>query len=207
MAEKFVSVNKLPKSFYTRTDTLKIARELLGKMLVTNFAGKTTSGIIVETEAYCGTIDRGCHAHDGRRTPRNEVMFAEGGVAYVYICYGIHHLFNVVTHSKDEPHAVLIRGVEPVDGKEIMIARRQLKKPSYNLTAGPGNLSMALGIVSDFDGEDLQENHIWVEDVGKTIQSKEIKTGPRIGMNFPGKYSTIPWRFYLKGNPWVSKPT
>ncbi len=128
----------LPQSFYTGPDVLSIAQALLGKVLVTNIKGVTTSGIIVETEAYAGIADRASHAFGCRRTRRTEIMFAKGGVAYVYLCYGIHHLFNVVTNIEGIPHAVLIRGIEPVDGREAMLQRRKKQKFNRLISAGPG---------------------------------------------------------------------
>ncbi|HEX2631028.1 MAG TPA: DNA-3-methyladenine glycosylase, partial [Chitinophagaceae bacterium] len=141
-----MAIQKLPLSFYRRDDVLKISEELMGKLLVTKWDGQTTSGRIVEVEAYQGAIDRASHAWNGRRTARNEIMYGEGGFAYVYLCYGIHHLFNVVTNSKDTPHAILIRALEPVQGIPLMLERTGKEKPDATLTRGPGNVSKALGI-------------------------------------------------------------
>jgi DNA-3-methyladenine glycosylase len=137
---------KLKRSFYTRDNVVAVARELLGKFLITRIDGVLTSGMITETEAYGGISDRASHAYNGRRTNRTEIMFAEGGTAYVYLCYGIHHLFNVVTHKKDTPHAILIRAIEPVEGIDIMVERRKKERLDFSLTSGPGALSQALGI-------------------------------------------------------------
>ncbi len=145
-------MKKLPENFYKRENVLQIARELLGKLLVTNWNGIVTSGRIVEVEAYNGIIDKASHAFGGRRTNRNEIMYADGGVAYVYLCYGIHHLFNVVTHNKETPHAILIRALEPVKGIDEMLRRVGKKKLDNTLTRGPGNLSKALGISTITNG-------------------------------------------------------
>ena len=144
--EKMQSSNKmrkLTKEFYQRSDVLKVAKELLGKILVTNWNGVITSGRIIEVEAYAGINDMASHARGGRRTARNEIMYAAGGMAYVYLCYGIHHLVNVVTHTKETPHAVLIRAIEPVKGIELMLKRTGKKKSDNTLTRGPGNVSKA----------------------------------------------------------------
>ncbi len=116
-------MKKLQLEFYQRENVIQIAKELLGKILVTNWKGIITSGRIVECEAYAGVIDKASHASGGRRTARNEIMYGEGGYAYVYLCYGIHHLFNVVTNSKGEPHAILVRALDPVEGIEEMLLR------------------------------------------------------------------------------------
>ena len=134
-------MKKLPKSFYTRTDVVQISKDLLGKHLVTNFDGQRTVGKIVETEAYRAPDDKACHAHLNRFTKRTQVMFEEGGVAYVYLCYGIHHLFNIVTAKEGMAHAILVRGIEPVENVELMMERRGMDKLKTQLTAGPGVLS------------------------------------------------------------------
>ena len=153
-------MRKVPLSFYDRKDVIQIAKELLGKILVTNFDGVITSGRIVETEAYNGVIDRASHAWGGRRTSRTEIMYAEGGKAYVYLCYGIHHLFNIVTNVRDVPHAVLIRAIEPLHGIETMLQRTGKPFANVTLTRGPGNVSKALGIHTVHTGYDLQEKQI-----------------------------------------------
>src|SRR4029077_4625899 len=125
---------KLPRSFYLREDVLQITKESLGKFLVTKITCVITGGMITEAEAYAGEIDSASHAFKGRRTRRNEIMFAHGGAAYVYICDGIHHLFNVVTNQRDIPHAILIRGIEPTEGIEVMLKRRKMKALKFSLT-------------------------------------------------------------------------
>ena len=196
----------LPDSFYRREDVLTIAKELLGKVLVTRIDGEVTSGIIVETEAYAGVVDKASHAAGGRRTARTEVMYAPGGVSYVYLCYGIHHLFNVVTNIADIPHAVLIRGLEPLQGIDLMLARRGKKKLDRTLTAGPGALSQALGITRDFTGLPLANSMITIEDNGIVVKPTEIVAAKRVGVDYAGEDALLPYRFYLKGNMYVSKP-
>jgi DNA-3-methyladenine glycosylase len=159
-------MKKLPVSFYQRENVLQIARELPGKLLVTNWNGVLTSGRIVEVEAYNGTIDKASHASGGRRTARNEIMYANGGVAYVYLCYGIHHLFNVVTNSSGTPHAILIRALEPVKGIDTMLQRVSKKKLDHSLTKGPGNLSKALGLFTKHSGCSLRSKELFIADDG-----------------------------------------
>ncbi len=197
-------MKKLKKSFYLGSDVVALSRELLGKVLVTNFAGQITSGIITETEAYCAPEDKASHAYNNRRTLRTETMFAKGGVAYVYLCYGIHHLFNIVTGPKDTPHAILIRAVQPLDGIELMLQRRKMRTPTIKLTAGPGVLTQALGINRVHNGNCLLTSDLWIEDRGIKIESKQIIAATRIGIAYAGDYVSKPWRFYIKNNPWVS---
>jgi len=197
-------MKKLPGSFYQREDVLQVAGELLGKVLVTKFNSIETSGRIVEVEAYAGAIDKASHAHAGRRTARNEVMYADGGAAYVYLCYGIHHLFNVVTNGKDIPHAILVRALEPLKGIETMLKRTGKKNLDNTLTRGPGNLSKALGIFTMHSGCALQGKELFIADDGFVFNKKEIGISPRIGVDYAGKDALLPYRFYIKGNPFVS---
>ncbi len=196
---------KLPRSFYTREDVVTVSRELLGKRLFTRINGVLTGGIITETEAYRGPEDRASHAFGGRRTQRTEIMYASGGTAYVYLCYGIHHLFNVVTNKKDTPHAVLIRAIEPLEGIETMLKRRKKKKMERAVTAGPGSMSQALGITTALTGIDLLGNQIWIEDRGNALNANEIISSKRIGVDYAGEHAERLWRFTMKGNLWVSK--
>ncbi len=197
-------MKKLTLDFYKRTNVLQIAQELLGKILVTNQDGIVTSGRIVEAEAYNGIVDKASHAFGGRRTNRNEIMYAEGGVAYVYLCYGIHHLFNVVTHTKESPHAILIRALEPVKGIDEMLKRVGKKKLDNTLTRGPGNLSKALGITTLQTGVSLLGKELFVGDDGFKYSKNEIAASPRIGVDYAGKDALLPYRFFIKGNPFVS---
>lgn len=182
----------LPKSFYQRPDAVAVARELLGKVIVTRFHGRRTSGIITETEAYAGINDRASHAFGGRRTARTETMYAAGGVAYVYLCYGMHHLFNVVTSVRDVPHAVLIRAVEPLEG-EVTMRQRRLGRPLR--TNGPALVTQALGIRTEHNGIDLSHGLITIEDRGHEPASSAIIIGPRIGVDYAGKDALLPYRF------------
>ena len=197
-------MSKLQADFYQREDVLLISRELLGKVLCTNFHGKLTSGIIVETEAYAGVTDKASHAYDGRRTKRTETMYAKGGSAYVYLCYGIHNLFNIVTNKENIPHAVLIRAIQPQDGIGIMLQRRNKKKVDQSLTAGPGSLTRALGITVKDSGTLLMDNLIWLEDKNIQIKNQNILATPRVGIQYAGKDAQNPWRFQIKNNPLVS---
>jgi len=195
----------LPEDFYTRKNVVQIAQELLGKVLVTNFNDEYTAGIIVETEAYAGAGDKASHAYGNRRTARTEIMFGKGGTAYVYLCYGIHHLFNVVTNVQDTPHAVLIRGVEPIDGIDIMLERRGKDKLTPALTAGPGALSMALGIHTVHTGLSLLDENLFIEDRGIKIKKADIVAGTRVGVAYAQEDAFLPYRFSIRGNPYVSK--
>ena len=195
----------LPESFYSRKDVVKIAQELLGKVLVTEFNGIHTAGMITETEAYAGTIDKASHAFGNRRTNRTEVMFGHGGVAYVYLCYGIHHLFNVVTNEKGTPHAILVRAVEPLEGVDEMLRRRGKTVLQPSLTAGPGAMSMALGIHSSNTGLSLQGPEILIEDRGIKVSKKDIVATTRVGVAYAQDDAYLPYRFYIKGNAYVSK--
>jgi DNA-3-methyladenine glycosylase len=197
---------KLPLSFYQRDDAVEIARELLGKHVYTSIGGEISGGVIVETEAYQGPEDRGSHAYNHRRTPRNEMMFSAGGVVYMYICYGIHDMLNIVTGTDGISHAVLIRAVEPRVGLDIMRQRRNIFTDDNRLCRGPGALAKALGLVKAHNGINLMEDTIWLEDKNEEPDESEIIASARIGMNFDGPYKTIPWRFYLRGNLNVSKP-
>jgi len=197
-----MKIKKLTTAFYRQKDVVKIARELLGKMLVTEIDGVRTAGRIVETEAYAGVTDRASHAWNERRTNRTAVMYLPGGLAYVYLIYGIHYLFNVTTNVKDTPHAVLIRALEPVDGIADMKAR--FLHPPANITAGPGNLSKALGIHTTLTGESLTGRKIWIEDA-PPLPEEEIIASTRVGVAYAGEDAYLPYRFHIKNNKWVSK--
>ncbi len=197
--------NKLPRSFYSGTDTIAIARGLLGKLLVVRGdSGEITSGMIVETEAYCGIEDRAAHSYGGRRTARNEVTYGPAGHVYVFFVYGMYHQLNVVTGPIGTPNVVLIRALEPVEGVELMRVRRGAM-PDKNLTSGPGKLCIALGIDRSLNGEDLNEGtRIWIEDHRK-FNDDEIAAGQRIGIDYAGEDVQRPWRFWLKNCSHVSR--
>jgi len=193
---------KLPLDFYLRRNVVTIAKQLLGKGLFTKIDGQITGGMIVETEAY-SYKEKGCHAHNGM-TKRNEIMFADGGVAYVYLCYGIHHLFNVVTNNKDIPHAILVRALEPLKGIEGMLLRTNKEKLDFSLTKGPGNVSKALGIQTKHTGISLLSKELYIADDGTNYTNKQIVASPRIGVDYAGKDAELKYRFYIKGNLYVS---
>lgn len=196
---------KLPRSFYTRGDALAVARDLLGTLLVLPApTGERVSGRIVEVEAYCGVGDKASHAYGGRRTPRTETMYRAGGVAYVYFVYGMHHQFNVVTGPEGVPHAVLVRALEPAEGLEWM-RRRRPARTDRELTSGPGKLCQALGIERTYDGADLLDSRVWVEDAGAPLGDEEVAAGARVGVAYAGEDALRPWRFWVKGNPFVSR--
>jgi len=195
---------KLPREFYTRTDVLEVARDLLGKRLVVpNRNGMRVAGIIVETEAYRGPEDRASHAYGGRRTNRTETMYGLGGTAYVYFVYGMYNQFNVVTNVENVPHAVLVRALEPVEGLDI-IRRRRAGRAEYEWTSGPGRLCIALGIDRRLDKADLLGDRVWLEK-GISISPRQIARGPRIGIDYAEAWVKKPWRFWVKDNPFVSR--
>jgi DNA-3-methyladenine glycosylase len=197
-------MHAIPRSFYVREDVVSIARDLLGKILYTQFEGIITGGIIVETEAYAGITDKASHAFGGRRTERTEIMYAEGGTAYVYLCYGVHSLFNVVTNQKEIPDAVLIRGIKPLVGIEDMIRRSGKAAIGKLFGIGPGKVSKILGIHYSQSGMDLtkkpsniHDNGIWLEDDRRIVSDKRIITGTRIGVDYAGDDAFRPYRFRI----------
>lgn len=196
---------RLTSAFYRRDDVVVIARELLGKHLFTRLNGRLSGGIIVETEAYAGPEDRASHAWNNRRTARTEVMFRAGGVAYVYLCYGMHHCFNVVTNVEGVPHAVLVRAVAPTHGLKPMLERRGKTHAERDLTAGPARTARALGITTALSGESLEGRRIWLETRGTAPANRDVVAAPRVGVHYAGSCATRPWRFYLAGSPYVSK--
>lgn len=198
------SMKKLEQHFYNRTDVLKIAKELLGKIIVTTFEGQVTSGRIVETEAYAGEGDRASHAWGGRRTNRTEIMYGIGGTAYVYLCYGIHQMFNVVTNQLGIPHAILVRAVEPLAGIDIMLQRTGKKQLDNTLTKGPGNVAKALGIFTRHTGLNLLGDELFIADDGFKVKKNDILATPRIGVDYAGEDAALPYRFIIHSNPYVS---
>lgn len=202
MASDSRQLPPLPKEFYLRTDVVQIAIDLLGKVLITDLDGRLTAGIITETEAYRAPDDRACHAYGNRRTARTEVMFQEGGRAYIYLCYGIHHLFNVVTAPAETAHAVLVRALEPLEGLNAMFERRGIvprhETLPKHLTTGPGALAQALGLHTGLSGHNLLESNagIWIGDMQLDIPDREISTGKRIGVESSGECAAWPWRFW-----------
>ncbi|CAN5400337.1 DNA-3-methyladenine glycosylase [soil metagenome] len=211
---------RLEPEFYQREDTIQIARDLLGKLVVVpDETGQRVSGMIVETEAYLGPEDRAAHSFGGRRTPRNEVMYGDGGHVYVFFIYGMYYQFNIVVGPPEHPQAVLIRAVEPVEGIEIMRERRGfLSEPGAiatgssrarsfrdsNLTSGPGKLCIAMAIDRSFNAEKLNGNRVWLED-HRTLTNAEIAAGKRIGIDYAGEDAEKLWRLWVSGNEFVSR--
>lgn len=189
---------KVKKSYFLEEDVVSLAEDMLGKVLVTKFNNKLTAGIITETEAYDGVNDKACHAYGGKRTARTEVMYAQGGISYVYLCYGMHHLFNIVTGSKDVPQAVLIRAIQPLKGIEEILKRRNATKLSANLCVGPGKITKALGITTQHNAFDLTQGKIWLEDDNVQLKKSQILKGPRIGVDYAGEDAKLPYRFWVK---------
>ncbi|MEB0260767.1 MULTISPECIES: DNA-3-methyladenine glycosylase [unclassified Mucilaginibacter] len=197
---------KLPESYYHNPDVVALSRDLIGKYLFTNIDGDLTGGYIVETEAYAGVNDKAAHSYGGRLTPRTQTMYMQGGVSYVYLCYGIHEMFNVVVSEEGHPHAILIRAIQPTDGLDVMMLRRNMENVKPNITKGPGSVAKALGISRKINAVSLQSDVIWIEDRGLTISDEEVAAGPRIGVGYAGNDALLPYRFYVKGNIYVSKP-
>ena len=197
---------KLKPEYYLNEDVVFLAKDLLGKVLYTKIDGEVTAGIIVETEAYFGVKDKASHAYGGRRTNRTETMYASGGIAYVYLCYGMHHLFNIVSSVENEPHAVLIRGVEPLIGIDVIERRRKMPYTKGAIAAGPGSAAKALGIDKTFNEKSLNGEEIWIEDHQIRYADAEIAATPRVGIAYAQEHVLLPWRFFVKGNKYVSKP-
>lgn len=193
-----IAKQPVPLSFYQQDDVIGISRQLLGKYLFTCFDNQLTGGVIVETEAYRAPEDRASHAYGMRRTKRNETMYEAGGVCYLYLCYGLHTLFNIVTNQHGIPHAILIRALEPVIGIDIMLKRRHKTKLDRSLTAGPGALSQALGLSLKHKGASLMGPEIWIEDRGIKVFDDDIIASPRVGIDYAGEDALLPWRFRLK---------
>ena len=197
---------KLPKSFYLDDDVTTRARALLGCRLWTRINGMLTAGVIVETEAYDGLTDQASHAYGGRRTPRTKVFYRSGGIAYTYLCYGIHTLFNVITGPGEIPQAVLIRAVKPCEGIDVILQRRNHAQVQRNTAGGPGLVSQALGITTDLNGADLAGDTIWITNGMDDEQpdASEILATPRIGIDYAGQDALLPWRFRIKDSPYTS---
>jgi DNA-3-methyladenine glycosylase len=186
---------KLPRTFYLHNDVVDVSRSLLGKVLCTRINGQTTKAIITETEAYAGVADKASHAYGNRRTKRTEPMFAEGGIAYVYLCYGIHHLFNVVSNVTGTPHAALVRGGVPAQGTDIILERRGKSEVDKTLLSGPGSFAKGLGIKTDQTGTSLLGRSIWIEDAGIVVDNAAVTVGPRVGVDYAAEDAARPYRF------------
>lgn len=197
-------MKKLSLAFYQRKDVVQIAKDLLGKIVVTNIGGKITSGRIVETEAYVANVDKASHAYNGKRTLRNEAMYAAAGAIYVYICYGMHNMLNIVTNDLNVPDAILIRALEPVNGFDIMLERTGKKMFDNTLTKGPGNVAKAMGISKNISGLNLGEKIINIYKDDFSFLQDEIGTSKRIGIDGAGTDAELPYRFFVRGNKFVS---
>ena len=195
---------KVPLSFYKQNDVVSIGKNLLGKYIFTCLDNVLTGGMIVETESYKGLEDKASHSYKGRCTERTKTMYETGGVTYVYFCYGMHYLLNVVTNKKNIPDAVLIRAIEPTYGIETMLKRRNKTKVCRNLTAGPGALSQALGIDKTLNNIKLNSSMIWIEEKGVDIKEHQIIKSPRVGIDYAEEHALLPWRFRIKENNWTS---
>ena len=197
---------KNPHSFYLSSDVVSISKSLLGKYLFTCIDGLVTGGYIVETEAYNGVVDKASHAFGDRKTPRTQIMYEEGGIAYIYLCYGIHEMFNVVTSVEGDPRAILIRAIQPTEGVDIMLYRRKMTALKPTITSGPGSVAQALGISRKLNAVSLQSDTLWIEDRGMIVPPENIAAVPRVGVAYAKEDALLPYRFYIKGNVYVSKP-
>ncbi len=195
---------KLPEFFYQRSDVVFITKELIGKIIVSAFDNQLTAGRVVEAEAYNGPTDKASHSYNNRRTKRTEVMYCDGGVAYIYLCYGIHQMFNIVTNVKDIPNAILIRALEPLAGIDTMLRRSNKTSHSFDLTRGPGNVAKALGLHTSQTGMSLQSDELYMADDGFEYPEDEIVATPRIGVDYAAEDALLPYRFIVKGNKYVS---
>lgn len=196
-----MKLKPLPRSFFERS-VLTVARECLGKLLVHELPEATLVARIVEAEAYRGPLDRAAHSFGGKRTNRTEVMFGPAGIAYVFFVYGMHYQFNVVTGKVGEPHAVLIRGVEPVLGKDEMEQNRGFPKAARDLTNGPGKLCQALGIDRRHNGVDLCRRPLFFSE---GPAPSVIARTPRIGVDYAGEWAKRPWRWFDAESPYASR--
>lgn len=202
---KIISTWKvLPQSFYERPDVVAITKDLLGKIVVTRFDNKLTAGRIAEAEAYNGPFDKAAHSYNNRRTKRTEVMYGHGGVVYVYLCYGLHQMFNVVTNRPGIPNAILIRALEPVAGIDEMLKRSNKNSHGFDLTRGPGNVAKALGLNTTHSGMSFQSNELYIADDGLSYKKEEIAVTARIGVDYAAEDALLPYRFIVKGNKYVS---
>lgn len=194
-------MSKIPADFYLAEDVVGLSKSLLGKLLCTNINGRIVKAYISETEAYAGLEDKASHAYNGRRSNRTEIMYARGGLSYVYLCYGIHFLFNIVSNKEDIPHAILIRAVYPCSGLETMLKRRGSSKFKKGLFSGPGKITQAMGINLIHNGTDLQGDTIWLEDNSMSISDQDIEVTTRVGIDYAEEDALLPYRFILKKDP------
>ena len=195
---------KLDYDFY-QNDAVTTAKDLLGKIIVREINGQKIMTKIVDTEAYMGAEDKASHAYNNKKTKRTKTMFGKGGLAYIYLIYGMYHCFNVVTAVKDDPHAVLVRAVEPVEGLELIKKNRNIKSSNLeDLTNGPGKLSQALKIDKSLDGCDLvKSNKLYLLD--QENNDFKVEAAPRVNIDYAEEYKDKLWRFYIRGNKFISK--
>jgi len=189
---------RLGMSYYLKDDVVFLAKDLIGKVLHSNINGIECAGLISETEAYAGVYDKASHAYGGRKTSRTEVMYREGGIAYIYLIYGIHHLFNIVSNVSNVPHAILLRGIVPMSGKTLMEERLGKQIKSYKQTNGPGKAAKCMGLEISMTGETLLGDRIWIEDKGINLTNADIETSARIGIDYAGEDAQLPYRFFIK---------
>ena len=194
---------RIERKFYMR-DAVTVGKDILGKIIVKKTAdGRIMSGRITEVEAYMGITDKASHSYGGRRTKRTEVMYKEGGYSYVFLIYGMYECFNVTVGREGDPQAVLIRGVEPLENKNLMWEKRKVKKEK-DISNGPGKLTKALGITREDNGADLvASENLWLEDDGYKV--KDIVETTRIGIDYAEEDALKPWRFYIKDSIFISK--
>ncbi|RCW51626.1 DNA-3-methyladenine glycosylase [Halanaerobium sp. ST460_2HS_T2] len=196
---------RLNQEFYQK-NAVQAAKDLIGKIIVRKYNGKIIKVRIVETEAYCGAQDKASHAHNNKKTKRTAPMFMPGGYSYIYLIYGMYYCFNVVTAAENKPHAVLIRGVEPLEGLDQIKENRQIKSSKIEeLTNGPGKLSQALKIDKNLNGCNLIESSaLYITDNKK--EEFEIESSPRVNIDYAEEYKNKKWRFFIKNNKYISKP-
>lgn len=194
---------RIEREFYMR-DAVTVAKDILGKIIVKkDDKGKIFSGRIIEVEAYMGIFDKASHSYGGKRTKRTEVMYKEGGYSYIFLIYGMYECFNIVVEAEGNPQAVLVRGVEPLENKNLMQEKRKVKREK-DISNGPGKLTKALGITREDNGVDLvNDKNIWIEDDGYKV--KEIVETTRIGIDYAEEDALKPWRFYIKDSEFISK--
>jgi DNA-3-methyladenine glycosylase len=200
----FLKWKKIPTAFFERQDVVAITRELLGKILVTNFDDRLTAGRIVEAEAYNGPFDKAAHSYNNRRTARTEVMFGSGGRAYIYLCYGLHQMFNIVTNVEGIPNAILIRALEPITGIDTMLERTKKASHGFDLTRGPGNVAKALGLHTSLSGTSLQGDQLYIATDNFKYAESEIIVTPRIGVDYAEEDALLPYRCIVQANKYVS---
>lgn len=203
-----MTTGKILENDFFKRDTVEVAKSLIGKKIIRNISGNFFCAKIVETEAYLGLEDRACHSYGGNITKRNEILYKEAGTIYVYLIYGMYNLLNIVTKNENDPEAVLIRAVEPIENIDAMAVNRFGKiykdLSSYqkkNLTNGPGKLTMAMEIDRALNGKILSQDYLYIEegeDVRNIIETK------RIGIDYAGEDANLPLRFYIEDNPYVS---